>query len=95
MKLKEAIELYRSKEKSTYPAENWVRLGSYLEPHLDEIELLTTQRYGIIDSKEDLIKELIKEAESFLKEKSPENSTYAVGKRDMFKKLLTVMGRYM
>lgn len=38
MKLNEAIKLYRSKEKSDYPAENRVRLGQYLEPHLDDIE---------------------------------------------------------
>ena len=37
MKLTEIIEKYNSYEKSKYPAENWVRLGQFLEPEISTI----------------------------------------------------------
>ena len=94
MKLKQAIELYRSKEKSTYPAENWIRLGQYLEPHLDEIIYFTEHKKMPVDN-ESLIKEIMDVCNRKMREASPENATYAVGKKDMYKCVIAVMEKYM
>lgn len=47
MKLIEAIEKYKSKPKSDYPAENWVRLGQYIEPFIEHIEWLEDSRRAV------------------------------------------------
>ena len=94
MKLKQAIELYRSKEKSEYPAENWVRLGQYLEPYLDEIEYVTSHKKMPVDN-ETLIKEVMDACNKKMREQAPEQSTYAVGKRDMYKCVIAVMEKYI
>lgn len=102
MKLKQIIELYRSKPKSEYPAENWVRLGQYLEPYLDEIEyVLSNKKKPITDETlikeaiKDLIKDVIKSCDKSMYEPTPEKSTYAVGKRDMYKCVIAVMEKYI
>lgn len=61
MNLKEAIELYRSKEKSKYPAENWVRIGQYLEPHLDHMIWLSDNRTSVAKSEIEYYEKTIKE----------------------------------
>ena len=94
MKLKQAIELYRSKPKSDYPTENHVRLGQYLEPFLDEIEYVTSHKKMPVDN-EVLIKEVMDACNKKMHETAPEESTYAVGKRDMYKCVIAVMEKYL
>lgn len=61
MNLEEAIALYRSKPKSSYPAENWVRIGQYLEPHIDQIEWLSSNRAEVATKEINYYKDTIRD----------------------------------
>jgi hypothetical protein len=87
MKTLEAINKFRDTPHPEWASERWIKLGSYLEPHIDEIEeaLIFKQNY------DNLVEHIGYEATIFTDSMNNYEPAYRSGKIAMMKHIMEML----